>query len=152
MAPVDGIRRHLVFAVAGLALAGASCSQTPVHAPEADKPQLLARLYGTYINRHRGTPPRHVAELKSFAEALAADELKGIGIHKTDLDGLFTSSRDHKPFVFRKPASFGGRPGPNTVVLHEQDGVNGKRIVAFALGQTETVDAARFKQLVPEGP
>ncbi|MFO0927579.1 MAG: hypothetical protein U0736_11145 [Gemmataceae bacterium] len=149
---MDGKRRQLLCALAGVVLSAAGCSRAPVHAPEADKPALLARLYGTYISRHRGTPPKSAAELTKFADALAPDELKAIGIDKANLDGLFTSSRDHKPFVFRAPASYGGRPGPSTVVLHEQEGVKGKRIVVFSLGQTEEVDAARFKQLVPEAP
>lgn len=140
--------RHLFQALTCLLLTTTACTKAPVHAPEADKPQLLARLYGTHVNRNRGTPPRSADELKAFAARLGPDELKPLGIDAAALDALFVSSRDHKPFVFRKAS---GRVGPDTVVLHEQEGVNGKRIVVFPMGKVEEADAARFKQLVPEG-
>lgn len=140
----------LLFAAVVSALLLSGCGRGERRTEEPYSPRIAARLYGRYISSHKGVPPRNAEELKAFVHKMSADELKGLGVDAANLDKNFESPRDGKPLVFRDPARFGGMPGPQTVVLYEAEGTGGKRQVVYSTGQTEEVDPARFKQLVPE--
>jgi hypothetical protein len=144
--------RRVIYCLCLVLFFAPGCRRGPQGAPEADRPQALARLAGQYIARNRGQPPKNPDQLKAFARKLAGEDLQRIGIDPAQLDEFFFSKRDGKPFVFRDLARLGKAAGPNTVVLYEQEGSGGKRIVVFPTGQAEEADAARFKELVPEAP
>lgn len=111
----------------------------------------LAVLYGQYLRSTKGKPPANVDQFKQFVRTLKPEELKRVGV-EGDVDSLFISSRDNEPFVYR--VDKGGKPGMGTgnVVFYEKTGKNGMRYVAYATTQVQEVDAAKFKELVPEAP
>ncbi len=138
----------------GLCLLVAGCGSQQVNREEEQsnlKP--LATLYGQYIGQHRGQPPATEAAFKEFVKSQGKPLLDSFG--KTNVDELFISNRDGKPYVIRCGAAAAqGPPGPagQPVVIYEQEGVDGKRFVASSMGAVEQVDEARFKELVPGAP
>jgi hypothetical protein len=105
----------------------------------------LAIFYGRFIGQHRGRPPASEKELKEFIQAAGTKELAGF--HVTDVDSLFISSRDQKPYV----VLYGNdaRAGKATVVAYEQEGKGGTRFIANDLGNVQEVDEAHFREMVP---
>lgn len=138
----------LFLLAAVLAALGCRGSTTVTGPPPRE--QVLTRLYGQYIQANKGKPPANADQLKAFARKLSADDAKKVGIDTGDVDSVFTSQRDGKPFVFRDPGKASKGATPDNVVIYEQEGSRGKRLVIYPMGKTEEVDAARFKELVPE--
>jgi hypothetical protein len=106
-----------------------------------------------YCRAHKGQPPADEAALKSFIKSVSPQDMAAYGI--TDREGLFVSVRDHEPFVvLYGPEALKGPPGPAgmPVVAFERTGVGGMRFVVSSYGAVESVDEARFKQLVPKAP
>jgi hypothetical protein len=69
----------------------------------------------------------------------------------TEIDKLFVSSRDNKPYVVIYGTMPGGQgPGGAPVVAYEKEGVKGKRFVASALGAVVEVEEAEFRKMVPD--
>ena len=145
----------------GLFLAVAACSALPLgcggsqresEAREQSNLKPLVILYGHCKGQNRGEPPASEAALKQFIRSLSAGELARWGV--TDVDSLFTSTRDGKPYVvlYGDAAKRGAAgPGSPQVVAYEQEGVGGKRLVGSSPGDmVEEVDEARFKELVPD--
>ncbi len=97
---------------------------------------------------HRGESPANEAGFKHFIQSLPPEQLAAM--KATDADKLFTSARDHEPYVivYGKP---NGPPGPAgaPVIAYEHTGIEGKRFVASSMGAVEEVDEAHFRQLVP---
>ena len=58
-------------------------------------------------------------------------------------DELFVSERDGQPLV----VVYGSPPKDSDVVVYEQTGVNGKRLVGHRIGMVEEVDEAQYKDL-----
>jgi len=108
--------------------------------------QRVANLYSAFQNYKGGRGPTSEAEFKQFIKEFDAGKLKMMGVNPGDLDGLFTSERDQKPFKVRY--NVGGGRGSVAPVAFEQDGKDGKRQVAFA-GNTKVdeVDEATYQQL-----
>jgi hypothetical protein len=130
--------------LAGLILGG--CSAKPdAGSSTPDEFRKLVTLYSRMVMG--AAPPANEAE---FKKAIGTS-LKSVAdvLQVSDVDALFVSSRDGKPFV----VVYGSRPAKMNpdVVAYEQDGVDGKRLVGFSLGTIEEVDEARFKELVPAG-
>jgi hypothetical protein len=146
----------IVAALGGLVLcvALAGCGGHRANqAQEESNLKPLALLYGQFIGQNRGQPPATEAQFKDFIRAQGKTLLESF--HVSDVDGLFVSSRDGKPYVVRYgPAAAKGPPGPGSapVIAYEQAGVGGRRFVASSMGAVEEVDEARFKQLVPQAP
>jgi len=127
------------------------CTNTEAVQEQASTIKPLAVLYGKYIGEHRGQPPASEAEFKAYVQANGKPILDANKI--SDADSLFTSSRDHQPYVILY-GPLKGPPGPagQPVFAYEKVGVNGKRYVASSLGAVEEVDDAKFKELVPAAP
>jgi hypothetical protein len=128
-------------------------------APEPQEKQALRKLavlYGRYQGAHKGTPPRDLDELKAFTRKLDKEQLDNLHVEPGELDKLFTSTRDNKPFALRgnvKAAPGDPTAGPAApVIAYEQEGSGGKRWVAFGNTDVQELDARRFKELVPEAP
>jgi hypothetical protein len=105
----------------------------------------LAVFYGQFIGQHRGQPPANEKEFKEFIRSLGAKQVAGFDV--SDVDSLFISSRDQKPYVvlYGKNAPL----GKDRVVAYEQEGKGGKRFLATDVGNIQEVDEARFKEMVP---
>jgi hypothetical protein len=102
----------------------------------------LAHFYNRYVQENRGRAPANEEEFKQFIRSRPSQDLADQGV--TDVESLFVSSRDNKPYV----VIYGGQ-APSDVVAYEQEGVGGKRFVATNLGGVEELDEAGFSKRVP---
>lgn len=111
----------------------------------------LAIFYGSYLSQHQGKPPGGESEFKAFLkEAANADMLKA-QFQITDIDTLFISPRDNKPYVVYYSISSNSQgPGGAPVVAYEKEGLNGKRFVASALGAVVELDENAFRAMVQD--
>lgn len=115
--------------------------------------KTLAVLYMQFSSQHRGVGPANEAEFKKFIEGLPEAQRHAMGVK--DVDKLFYSDRDGKPYVIRYGLNARAVPGPKgpsdaPVIGYEQIGSRGRRFVASALGAVEELDEAAFKQRVPD--
>jgi hypothetical protein len=139
----------------GLAVAVLGCSSEQRRSGQREQSGLktLAILYMQFVSQNKGKAPADEAEFKAFIRKLPESQQKSFGIK--DVDSLFVSDRDGKPYVMRYGAAKTGSLGPQgpssaPVVGYEQVGSGGRRYVASALGAVEEVDEAAFKQRVPD--
>jgi hypothetical protein len=142
---------RLFFSAASLAFVfgvsfGCSGNQAAVER-ETSNLKPLSVLYGKYLSQHRGQAPADEAALKSFAKKLDPKELEALGVK--DIDSLFISARDKKPYTIVYGNNATSAPGEDVVIAYEQEGLSGKRYVATRLGRIEEVDEARFREMVP---
>jgi hypothetical protein len=109
--------------------------------------QRLANLYSAHQNYKNGQGPKDEAEFKTFIKDFDPEKLKMMGIDPNNIDVLFTSERDGKPFKIRYRV--GGGRGSVAAVVFEQQGSEGKKQVAYT-GNTkvEEVDDATYQQLL----
>ncbi len=147
-------RNCTIGKVAGWTLVGllaVGCvSRTQSRPQQESMLKPLAIFYGQYTGQHRGQPPAGEAEFKQWLGTLGQAQLAAFNVK--DVESLFTSARDGKPYVVlygdaarANPPALAGAP----VIAYEQEGVGGRRFVANSLGAVEEVDEARFKELVP---
>jgi hypothetical protein len=149
---VESVLRCAVGFLAGIVLlSAAGCTDVEAVQEQSSTIKPLAVLYGKYVGEHRGQPPAGEAEFKAYIEASGKPILEANKI--SDVESLFTSSRDHQPYVILY-GPLTGPPGPagQPVFAYEKVGVNGKRYVASSLGAVEEVDEAGFKKVVPAAP
>lgn len=117
----------------------------------------LKQLSGQYMDffRAQGKTPADEKEFKEFISANMTDvKRKLLGI--TDIDKLFVSPRDGKPFVVRYGAKVSNGPPTSggalngDVVAYEAVGSGGFRHVASSLGQLAEMSLEDLKKLVPD--
>jgi hypothetical protein len=139
-----------IVGAAGLLLALAlGCTRTASQPTESSNMKPLAVFYGQYLGAHRGQPPANEAEFKAFLKTLRPETLKSLNV--TDVESLFVSSRDQKPYVIKYGKVTGPLgPGGMPVMAYEQDGAGGKRYVATMVGAVAEVDDVEFRKLVPD--
>jgi hypothetical protein len=117
-----------------------------------------------YLRDHQGTAPANAQELRTWAEAeLDAKELEHMGA--TSIEDAFVSPRDGQDYVVRpidpskmqtvlprdgSPTGGGGAAhGMSEIIVHEAQGVDGKRWVAiFAGGRGMEVPDDQFRRMV----
>lgn len=136
------------FAVCvSLGLLGCNRDRTAEQVGEMNKSniQRVSNIYAAFQNMKSSGGPKDEAELKAFIREYDPEKLSMMKIDVNNLDGLFTSERDGKPFKVRYKVS-GGR-GADAPVVFEQDGVGGKKQVGFTGGRVEEVDDATYAQL-----
>jgi hypothetical protein len=121
--------------------------RTESAATESSNLKPLAVYYGRFVSSNRGRGPKDEKELKEFIQKRPQSELDNFGIK--DVDGLFISSRDKKPYKFKFEAKPSAPGGSATIFAWEQDGVDGKRYVAGTLGEIKEVGDEEFRTLVP---
>jgi hypothetical protein len=80
---------------------------------------------------------------KEFKQAIATISLKPEQMKVGSFDKLFVSERDGKPLVL----VYGAQNQNLDVVVYEQNGVNGKRLVGHRIGMVEELDEIQFKTL-----
>lgn len=110
--------------------------------------QRLANLYTGFQNGYAnpkgsGNGPKDEAEFKEYIRNYPSDKLQMMGIDAAQVDALFVSERDGKPFKIRYKV--GGGRGSVAPVIFESEGVGGQRQVAFTHeSKVEDVDAATY--------
>lgn len=136
----------LVLLLAGLAGCSGDTTAEDLAAMNQSNIQRVANLYSAFQNYKGGRGPATEAEFKEFIAQYDKDKLRMMGVKADDLDGLFTSERDGKPFQVRYKV--GGGRGSAAPVVFEQDGQGGKRQVAYTgNAKVEEVDEATYKDL-----
>jgi len=96
-----------------------------------------------HYKQHRGTAPATMDDLRVYGEKLPS--LEGGPIVLTE--EFLTSSRDKKPIRVRFGKAM-PNAGDDTLLAHEEDGVNGRRFVIYAVsGRVEELDVERFQEL-----
>ena len=152
----DMARSWLGLLLSGFAiwLAGSGCGSDRQSVEDTNaRIGVLGRLYGEYAARlGRGTPANE-AGFKDYLKALPAGQRKALGLE--DLEAAFISPRDGKPYVvlygnrgdsLQRRAGLHGQP----IVIYEQKGMEGNRLVATAAGAMGELSEAEFKKLVPQ--
>ena len=140
---------------AGLLLATAGCSTDKtasiVAAGNDSNIKRTVNLYRAYQISHGWQGPKDEAALKSFVSdhGLPDRNLEMMGIDPHNLDGIFKSDRDGKPFKIRYGVTV-GRDGTDALIF-EDEGVGGKKLVAFNGPIVQEVDDARYKELWEHG-
>jgi hypothetical protein len=89
-----------------------------------------------------GKPP---ASEQEFKEVIAQDNIDPGVLGVGSVDELFVSDRDGQPLIVDY-----GQSSPQGVIVYEQVGKEGVRLIGFTSGQIEEADAAKFAQLVPK--
>lgn len=140
---------------------------TPPPSPPTTQTKIssLGRLYGEYAARHDGVGPEDEASFRSFLESLPPPQRKSMGLE--NVAEALVSPRDGAPYVIifgvepRSGAAANGQPGTppsapgqsglrgQAVVIHEQTGQDGKRLVATAFGSMDELAEAEFAKAVP---
>ena len=111
----------------------------------------LVNLYTTYQSVHGWQGPKDEKALKSFVTSRGIPEknLEMMGIDPNNLDSLFKSDRDGKSFKVKYGVT-GGR-GVSDAIVFEDQGINGKKMVAFNGPVVEEVEDAEYKKLWEHG-
>jgi hypothetical protein len=100
-------------AARGICLAAVACNTSGKPASENEQHlKALAVCYGQYVNAHRGQSPPGEAELRKFIQSLPAELHQNLAIDPANLDGLFTSPRDHQPYGVAYKATGAAAPPP----------------------------------------
>ncbi|HZZ28256.1 MAG TPA: hypothetical protein VFE46_09675 [Pirellulales bacterium] len=109
--------------------------------------QRLANLYSAFQLDHYGAGPHGELEFKQFiTDVMGPAHLTLMQIDPHHIDTVFMSERDHQPF--RVKYGLGGGPGAVNAVIFEEQGIAGKRQVAFNGGKVEEVEDARYQELL----
>jgi hypothetical protein len=108
--------------------------------------QRLGNMYAAFQNYKGGRGPKTETEFREFIRDFDPSKLKMMSIDPGNLDGLFTSERDGKPFKVRY--NVGGGRGSVDAVVFEQDGANGTRQVGFTNTTVEDADSNRYQELL----
>jgi len=133
-----------------LAVAGCSSDNTAARVAELNKKniQKTANLYATYQMHNGMVGPKDLANLKEFVSSgigLSPHRLELMQIDPKNLDHIFISERDHKPF--RLKPSVQAVPRTIVAVVFEDTGIDGKRQVGFDNSSIQEVDDAKYKEL-----
>jgi hypothetical protein len=107
--------------------------------------QRISNMYAANQNMKSSGGPKDEADLKAWIKEYDPHKLSMMKIDPNNLDGLFTSERDGKPFKIRYKV--GGGRGSVEAVVFEQDGVGGKKQVGFTGGRVDDVDNSTYNQL-----
>jgi hypothetical protein len=138
-----------------LLVIAASCSMDNVASVTAAKNdsniKRLVNLYNAYQMGHGYQGPKDEKTLRDYVTEGGIPEryLPMMGIDPKNLDAIFKSDRDGKPFKIRYGVT-GGRAASDALVF-EDTGVDGKRLVAFNGPVVEEVENARYKELWEHG-
>jgi hypothetical protein len=142
--------RTLCFlTMAGISMLCLGCGPAGDSNRQAEESCLkpLAIYYAQFIPQHQGKPPKDEAEFKAFLKEPTNLQYLERDFHISDVDAMFISTRDKKPYVIIYGPSTGEGPAGQPVIAYEQEGVNGKRFVASKMGAVEEVDSATFSRM-----
>ena len=58
-------------------------------------------MYGKYRGAHQGQAPKNEAAFKAYIAGLSETDLTSAGVSKAEINDIFVSPRDNKPYVVR---------------------------------------------------
>lgn len=135
-------------AVSSLGLGG--CGRPPAAASGGRGRAVLGevtRAYVTHLRSNAYRPPANEAAFRALLAQAGAAALRRAGVRS--VDELLISPRDSQPFVIRYGAEAKDMLDRG-VVAYERSGVEGHRLVGYALGYVSDLDQQGFEQLVPD--
>ncbi len=140
------ITRRTARWVVVMLLASAGCGGQNAAAvkKETSHVRLITMLYARASSR-LGHGPKDEQE---FKDAIKHANISPEALKLSSIEDVFVSERDGKPLV----VVYGGQRTGSDVVVYEQTGVDGMRMLGHTIGSVETVDEARFGELVPAAP
>ena len=104
--------------------------------------RIVTMLYAKALSQ-LGHPPKDEQE---FKQAISSSNISLQSLKVDSIDQVFVSDRDGQPLV----VVYGPPKSGSDVIVYEQTGVDGKRLVGHKIGMVDEVDEARFKELVPQ--
>lgn len=139
---------RIILAVAAAAVLGCGGPSRPSHFTDTPIKKFCV-LYTKYALTHNMLGPPDEAAFKEYIRQADAEMVRDIGFDPKNVDALFVSPRDGRPFrVLWKMKAGDPRGGP--VIVFESVGVAGKRQVGRLFGtRYEELDEAELKKLVP---
>ena len=117
------------------------CGESGGAAPtkQASHVRKLTSLH-TMVSLKLRRPPRDEQE---FKQTLASLQISPDKYGVASIDELFISERDGQPLI----VTYGTPPKNSDVVVYEQTGVHGLRLVGHKIGKIEEVDEAGLGEL-----
>jgi hypothetical protein len=141
----------LLLAVSLLTGCGSSVDpDSAVAAANSNNIQRLTNLYQAYQSENGWLGPADDALLKDFIRGLPPKTLTRISVDAGNVDAIFVSERDGKPFKLRYKV-VGSMMGSTEPVVFESEGVGGKRMVGFLNMTQRDVDSAEYDSLFAKG-
>jgi hypothetical protein len=113
--------------------------------PRESNLRLVAVLYSQYLAAHTGEAPRDANDFEIYVQSLGPGVLERAGL--TDMDELFVSRRDGKPFAVRYRDDNWTLDG---IIAFEQVGADGTRFVAADLGGVTEISEKEFRSRLKE--
>lgn len=111
-----------------------------------EKVKRLAFLYGTFQAGNKYVGPADEKEFRNYIDGMSETRLNRLQIDKSEINELFKSERDGKPYRIRW-AMVGGNGVPAKPILFETDGVEGKYIVGFTNGTSQEFSKTDYDKL-----
>ena len=127
----------------GLVLAAPGCSSKGPPPPEGQIAiEDVAKWYMQYREFNGKKAPANEQAFVAYIEG----ELKKRGT-QADVQAMLTSPRDNQKYVVMY-----GKPAPKnperSVAVHEKEGYDGKKLVAFELGYSQEADETELQQFL----
>jgi len=134
-----------------LSLGGCSSDsvQSKVAAMNTSNIKRVANLFAAYQNTQGGQGPKDVETIVAFAKSIPPDALHNMKIDENNLNALFISERDDKPFRI-KFGAIRGAMSPHIPIIFEEQGVGDTRQVAWTNARVEELGAAEYQRLWSE--
>jgi hypothetical protein len=108
--------------------------------------QRLTNLYSAFQVSRYGPGPKDEAEFKRFIkDEMGSYHLELMHVDPGNIDAVFISDRDHKPFKVRYGVN--GGPGIVNAVVFEEQGIDGKKQVGINGGKVMEVDDNQYKDM-----
>jgi hypothetical protein len=110
--------------------------------------QKVSNLYSLYYQLKSSSGPKDAAALKEFAasNSIPTDRLEMMQIDPKNLDALFVSERDGKPFKIKPNVPMNPMVAASAVVF-EDTGIDGQRQVGFTNSSVQEADNAKYTEL-----
>lgn len=134
------------FLIGVVGCGGGDNSASMIADLNSNNAKRLANLYALYQMNNNWQGPNDEAELRDFIKTQSPKRLKRGGIDIGNLDDLFISERDGKPFKIRWGLVSRVR-GPSLPVVFEEEGVEGKRQIGFTNSAMQEVESSEYDRL-----
>lgn len=109
--------------------------------------QQLVNCYCFYQARHSYSGPKDEAEFRAFlSESRHKDAFERVGIDSSNIDSLFVSERDGKPYKIKYGLK-GSMAGFFEPVVFESEGVDGEVMVGFGGSKSELMSLDESEEL-----
>jgi hypothetical protein len=136
-----------------LVLGGCSSNsvESQVAAMNSSNIKRVANVFAAWQNSHGGEGPKDLETLKTFTKGIPVDALQNMKIDTSNLDQVFVSERDGKPFKIK----FGAvRPAmaPHIPIVFEADGVDGVKQVAWTNAAVQELNDTQCQALWDNKP